>query len=138
MDGCTVVIEAAGTPDAFGDAQLDRFALELGSSNVTVLSAVDHSRYGVVLLFADVERVGEAFVLGVARFGSAVDFAGLPPLPIVRVELIHWRNDVPSTQATGAAPLASWVASPGSRRVGASERPTVSPSDTVTGLYVNA
>jgi hypothetical protein len=84
-----MVIEVAGQVNAFTDAQLDRLTGELGPSTVAVLSAADHSRYGAVFLLADTERVGEAFVIGVARFGSAADFAGLPPLPIVRVEVIR-------------------------------------------------
>jgi hypothetical protein len=49
MAGYTTVIEAAGEPNAFTDAQLDHFAVELESCNLTVLSAENHSLYGAVL-----------------------------------------------------------------------------------------
>jgi hypothetical protein len=69
-----------------------------------------------VFLLADTERVGEAFVIGVARFGSAADFAGLPPLPIVRVEVTHWQHDVASPRTTGIQPLTSWLTDRARRR----------------------
>jgi len=88
MDGYTVIIEAAGESDSITDVDLARFARELALCDATVVSAGDHSRYGAVILLSEVIRVGEAFVIGLGRFGAAVEFAGLPALPIVRVEVI--------------------------------------------------
>ena len=89
MGGCTVVIEAAGEPNAFTDIDLARFARELSATATTILSAADHSSYGAVMSLSNVERVGEAFAVAIGRFGAAVEFAGLRPLPIARVEVIH-------------------------------------------------
>jgi hypothetical protein len=88
MDGYTVIIEAAGESDSLTDVDMARFARELALCDATIVSAGDNSRYGAVILLPDVSRVGEAFVIGLGRFGAAVEFAGLPALPIVRVEVI--------------------------------------------------
>jgi hypothetical protein len=128
-----MVIEVAGQVNAFTDAQLDRLTGELGPSTVAVLSGADHSRYGAVFLLADTERVGEAFVIGVARFGSAADFAGLPPLPIVRVEVIRCQRDVASPRTAGVQPLTSWLTDRARRRTSPPRppgRPRLRPAST--------
>jgi hypothetical protein len=107
MDGCTVVIEAAGEPDAFTDIELARFARELASTNATMLSAADRSRYGAVIVLSDVEEVREAFALAIGRFGSALEFAGLRALPIARVEVIHWEAQLTGRDPATPAPRAS-------------------------------
>jgi hypothetical protein len=93
MHGFMVIVEAAGESDAWSDAELAHFARELEARDATMLASGHHSRYGALMLLVDLKLVGEAFAIALGRFGAAVEFAGLPALPIIRVEVIAWQQE---------------------------------------------
>lgn len=89
VPGWTIHAEAVGEPGDVTDDALDRLADHLYEVGGAVSGAQDGSRYGATFSLDDITRTMDAATAaaqGYIRFTEAARDAGLPALPVVRLE----------------------------------------------------